>query len=160
MGRVFSVTPLRLLAPAKGPPVLIVHDAGWAPVPFWKQRLEAKPFRLCPGSPCRPVRSRHYADLAVDISTIFYCTKPHFLMCFLHKTKQQNMNFNFQQPSTFVFMVLHRNVLIKSYSSFAVLSAYKIPRYHVDCCKFCIHVKTLNVCHFGIGTTRLQIMAW
>jgi hypothetical protein len=33
----------RALPPGKGPPVPIVHEAGWAPEPIWTQRLEEKP---------------------------------------------------------------------------------------------------------------------
>jgi hypothetical protein len=32
----------RDLPPGKGPPVPIVHEAGWAPEPVWTQRLEEK----------------------------------------------------------------------------------------------------------------------
>jgi hypothetical protein len=34
----------RALAQGKGPPVPIVHEAGWASEPFWTQRLEKKSF--------------------------------------------------------------------------------------------------------------------
>jgi hypothetical protein len=34
--------PGRALAPGKGPPVPIVQEAGWAPEPVWKQRLQEK----------------------------------------------------------------------------------------------------------------------
>jgi hypothetical protein len=33
----------------KGPPVPIVQEAGWAPVPVWIQRIEEKLFSLCRG---------------------------------------------------------------------------------------------------------------
>jgi hypothetical protein len=36
--------PGRSLLPGKGPPVHIVQEAGWAPQPFWTQRLEEKSF--------------------------------------------------------------------------------------------------------------------
>jgi hypothetical protein len=32
--------PTALLPPGKGPPVPIVQEAGWAPEPVWKQRIE------------------------------------------------------------------------------------------------------------------------
>jgi hypothetical protein len=32
------------LPPGKGPPVPIVHEAGWAPGPVWTQRLKEKFF--------------------------------------------------------------------------------------------------------------------
>jgi hypothetical protein len=37
-------TPAALLPPGKGPPVLIVQEAGWAPEPVWTQRLDEKSF--------------------------------------------------------------------------------------------------------------------
>jgi hypothetical protein len=36
--------PAALLPPGKGPPVRIVHEAGWAPEPVWTQRLQEKSF--------------------------------------------------------------------------------------------------------------------
>jgi hypothetical protein len=36
--------PAVLLLPGKGPPVPIVKKAGWAPEPFWTQRIEEKSF--------------------------------------------------------------------------------------------------------------------
>jgi hypothetical protein len=36
--------PAAILPPGKGPPVPIVHEAGWAPEPVWTQRLEEKSF--------------------------------------------------------------------------------------------------------------------
>jgi hypothetical protein len=38
---------------------------------------------------------------------------------------QQNINFNFQIPSTLLFLVFHKNGFIKSSSSFEDLSAHK-----------------------------------
>jgi hypothetical protein len=40
----------RILAPRKGPPVLIGQEAGWAPAPIWTQRIEEKSSHLCRGS--------------------------------------------------------------------------------------------------------------
>jgi hypothetical protein len=58
--------PGRALPPGKGPPVPIVQEAGWAPEPFWTQRLEKKILCPCRGSnPDRPVVQpvvRHYTD--------------------------------------------------------------------------------------------------
>jgi hypothetical protein len=34
--------PVRALPPGKGPPVLIVQEAGWVPEPVWTQRIEKK----------------------------------------------------------------------------------------------------------------------
>jgi hypothetical protein len=58
--------PAALLALAKGPPVPIVPEAGWAPEPVWTQRLEEESFRLCRESNLdrlvvQPV-ARHYTD--------------------------------------------------------------------------------------------------
>jgi hypothetical protein len=58
--------PGRAFAPGKGPPVLNVHEAGWASEPVWTQRLQEKSFRLCRGSNLdRPVVqsvARHDTD--------------------------------------------------------------------------------------------------
>jgi hypothetical protein len=58
------------------------------------------------------------------------------------------MNFNIQTTVMFVFFVFDKNGLIKSYSSFEHLSENKISWSHVDWCKFCIHLRSLNVRHF------------
>jgi hypothetical protein len=64
--------PGRTLAPGKGPPVLIVQEAGWAPEPVWTQRLEKKSFRLCLGSNLdRPVVqpvAKHYTAWATQLT--------------------------------------------------------------------------------------------
>jgi hypothetical protein len=41
-------------------------------------------------------------------------------------SRKRNINFNFQPPSTFVFMVFHKDNLTKSCLSFDDLSAHKI----------------------------------
>jgi hypothetical protein len=60
------------------------------------------------------------------------------------------MNFNIQTAAMFVFCVFDKNSLIKSCSSFDDLSVYKISWSRVDWCKFCIHLRSLNVRHFGM----------
>jgi hypothetical protein len=59
------------------------------------------------------------------------------------------MNIYIQTTAMFVF-VFDKNGLIKSCSSFEDLSAYKISWSHVEWCKFCIHLRSLNVRHFGM----------
>jgi hypothetical protein len=56
-------------------------------------------------------------------------------------------NFMYQVPSKFVFLVSHKNDLIRSCSSFEDLSAYTILLSCVHWFKFCIR---LNVRHFGM----------
>jgi hypothetical protein len=63
---------------------------------------------------------------------------------------KQTMNFNIQTAVMIVFFVFDKNNIIKSCSFFEDLSVYKISRYHVDWCKFCIHLRSLNVRHFGM----------
>jgi hypothetical protein len=58
------------------------------------------------------------------------------------------MNFNIQTAAMFVFFVFDKNGLIKSCSSFEDLSVYKILWSYVEWCKFCIHLRSLNVRHF------------
>jgi hypothetical protein len=60
------------------------------------------------------------------------------------------MNFNIQTAAMFVYFVSDKNVLIKSCSSFEDLSVYKISWSLVDWYKFCIHLRSLNVRHFGM----------
>jgi hypothetical protein len=44
-------------------------------------------------------------------------------------------------------------------SSFEELTAYKISWFHVDWRKFCIHLRSLNVHHFGtVESTELKSM--
>jgi hypothetical protein len=67
----------------------------------------------------------------------------------------------------FVFFVFDKNGLIKSCSYFEDLSVYKMSWTQVDWCKFCIHLRSLNVRHFvmvevtGLKSTasRLPSMA-
>jgi hypothetical protein len=66
------------------------------------------------------------------------------------------MNFNFQPPSTFGFQ---KNFLHKSSSPFEDLSAYKTLMNKIECRKFCICLRSLNVYHFAT-TTELNIMAY
>jgi hypothetical protein len=60
------------------------------------------------------------------------------------------MNFNIQLAAMFAFFVFDINGLIKSCSSFEDLSVYKSSCSHVEWCKFCIHLRSLNVRHFGM----------
>jgi hypothetical protein len=64
------------------------------------------------------------------------------------------MSFNIQLAAMFVFFVFDKNSLIKSCSSFEDLSVYKISCSHVDWCKFCIHLRSLNVHHFGMVESK------
>jgi hypothetical protein len=68
-------------------------------------------------------------------------------MTCLPKTK---VNFKFQLPVMFVFLVLHISGLTESHSTSEDLPAYKIEWFHIEWCKFCIHLTSLNICHFGM----------
>jgi hypothetical protein len=88
----------------------------------------------------------------IGMSMISYYTKVHLSKCdgsWVVSTKQ-TMNFNIQMAAIFVFFVFDKNGLIKSYVSFEDLSVYKISWSHIDWCKFCIHLRSLNVRHFGM----------
>jgi hypothetical protein len=77
---------------------------------------------------------------------IFYYTKVHLSKCngsWVVSIKLI-MNFNIQLAAMFVFFICDKNGLIKSYSYFEDLSVYKISCSHVDWCKFCIHLRSLN----------------
>jgi hypothetical protein len=70
------------------------------------------------------------------------------------------MNFNIQTAAMFVFFAFDKNSLIKSCSSFEDLLAHKISWSHVDWCKFCIHLRSLIVRHFGmVEDTELESTA-
>jgi hypothetical protein len=60
------------------------------------------------------------------------------------------MNLNIQTSAMFVFFIFYKNGLIKSGSSFEDISVYKISWSLVNWCKFCIHLRSLNVRHFGM----------
>jgi hypothetical protein len=82
----------------------------------------------------------------VHMSMISYCTKVHLSKCngsWVVSTKQA-MNFKNQTAAMFVFFVFDKNGLIKSCSSFEDLSVQKISWSHVEWCKFCIHLRSLN----------------
>jgi hypothetical protein len=83
---------------------------------------------------------------------ISYYTKVHLSKCngsWIVSTKQ-SMNFNIQTAVMFVFFVFDKNGLIKSCSSLEDQSVYKISWSHFNWCKFCIHLRSLNVRHFGM----------
>jgi hypothetical protein len=64
-----------------------------------------------------------------------------------------------KRPPCSYFFVFGKNGLIKSCSSFENLSVYKIPWSHVDWCKFCNHLRNLNVRHFGmVEGTGLEVL--
>jgi len=70
----------------------------------------------------------------------------------------QNVNFKFKPPAMFPFFVFRKSGLIKSCSSSEDLSEYKISWSYVDWCKFYIHLKSLNVRHFGmVAATALKL---
>jgi hypothetical protein len=88
----------------------------------------------------------------IGMSKISYYTKVHLSKCngsWVVPTKQ-TMNFNIQTAAMFVFFVFDKNGLIKSCSSFEDLTVYKMLWSHIDWCKFCIHLSSLNVRHFVI----------
>jgi hypothetical protein len=74
---------------------------------------------------------------------------------YLHRT---GTSFNVCLPSTFTFLVLHKGALNRSVLSFEDLLAYTSSWFHVGCYKFFIHLRSLNVCHFGMAeATALSI---
>jgi hypothetical protein len=59
------------------------------------------------------------------------------------------------------FFVFRKSGLIKSCSSSEDLSRHTILWSFVDWCKFYIHLKSLNVCHFGmVAATSLKLWLW
>jgi hypothetical protein len=62
-----------------------------------------------------------------------------------------------QSPAMFVFFVSRKNGLIKSCSYSEDLPEYTLAWSHVDWCKLSIHLKSLNVRHFGmVAATALK----
>jgi hypothetical protein len=89
----------------------------------------------------------------IGMTMISYYTKVHLSKCngsWVVSTKQ-TMNFNIQTAAMFVSFAFDKKCLIKSCSSFEYLSVYRISWSHVDWCKFCIHLRSLNVRHFWNG---------
>jgi hypothetical protein len=81
-------------------------------------------------------------------------TKPKFICQYatVHELSPQNKLWilTFNWPPCSYFFVFDKNGLIKSCSSSEDLSVFKISCYHVDWCKFCIHLRSLKVRHFGM----------
>jgi hypothetical protein len=100
------------------------------------------------------VKENHHSNRSCRYVCAFYCTKVN--MSSISTTVNEfffvkgNVNFNFQPPAIFVFLVFRKSGLIKSCSSSEDLPAYKISWSHANWCKFCIHVRSLNVRHIGI----------
>jgi hypothetical protein len=98
------------------------------------------------------VKQNNDSNKTFGMSMISYFCKVHLSKCngsWVVSTKQ-TMNFDIQTAAMFVFFLFDQNGLIKSCSSFEDLSVYKISCSHVDWCKFCIHLSSLNVRHFGM----------
>jgi hypothetical protein len=60
------------------------------------------------------------------------------------------MNFNFKLPYTFISLVFLKNGLSKRYHPLKIYLSFKIALSHIDWFKFYIHLRCLNVCHFGM----------
>jgi hypothetical protein len=95
------------------------------------------------------------------MSTIFHYTKRRLSKCngsWVVAIKQ-HVNFKCQPPAMFVFFVFRKkNSLIKSCSAFDYLSEYNISWSYVEWRKFCIHLRSLNVRHFGmVAATALKL---
>jgi hypothetical protein len=69
-----------------------------------------------------------------------------------------NCDITFNRPPLSYFFL--KNSLSRGCSSFEDMSANKMSWSHVDWCKFCIHLRSLNIRHFGLfEATGLKIMA-
>jgi hypothetical protein len=133
--------------------------------------IPTKPQNFAPSSNLKTASNKIMIQTKLEgMSKIFYYTKVHLSKCngsWVVSTKQ-TMNFNIQLAAMFVFFVFDKNCLIKICSSFEDLSVYKISYSHVDWCKFCINLRSLNVRHFGMvegtglksTTLRSPSMAW
>jgi hypothetical protein len=73
---------------------------------------------------------------------------------------KQNVNFQIHPPAMFVYFsfVFRKSDIIQSFSSSEDLSAYKVSLSHVQSLKFCIHLRSSNVRHFGmVEATGLKL---
>jgi hypothetical protein len=60
----------------------------------------------------------------------------------------------------FVFLVFSENCAVKSCSLIDDQSAYDVSWFYFDWCKFRVHLRSFNVCHFGmVEATGLNITA-
>jgi hypothetical protein len=83
---------------------------------------------------------------------IFHCTKLHLSMYYglWIVSIKQNVNFKFQLPAAFIFLLFCKSGVIISCSASEDLSDYKISWSYLDWCKICTHLRSLNVHHFGM----------
>jgi hypothetical protein len=90
---------------------------------------------------------------------IFHCTKLRLSKCNSSwvVSIKQTVNFKFQPPVMFVFVVSHKSGLIKSCWPSEDLSEHKIWWSYVDWWMFCIHLGSMNVWHFGMVSAILNI---
>jgi hypothetical protein len=99
--------------------------------------------------------------ILVGMSTIFHCTILSLSRYNgLWVVAIKNDNLTYQPPAMFIFFVFRKNGLMKSCSSSEDLSEYEILWPYVEWWKSCIHLRCLNVRHFGmIAATELKIMS-
>jgi hypothetical protein len=68
------------------------------------------------------------------------------------------MNFKFQPPSTFIFLVLHKTFSLKAVYPLNIYDHAKLHDPKLAGSNFCIHLRSLNVLHFGMAkATRLKL---
>jgi hypothetical protein len=63
--------------------------------------------------------------------------------------EQNTINYKFKPPSTSVFLVSQKMVLLKVVLPLNIYRNTKVQS-RIDWCKFCIHLRSLNVRHFGM----------
>jgi hypothetical protein len=107
---------------------------------------------VIPPSPCSKFPSKKITIRTelVGVGLILHFTKLHSSECnglwvFITKV---NVNFKIQPPTMFVFLFSRKSGLFNSCSSPEDLSEHNISWSCVDWCKFCIHLRSLNVRHF------------
>jgi hypothetical protein len=95
------------------------------------------------------------------MSAIFHFTK--FRLCKYSDSWvvsiKLDMNFRIQPPAKFIFLVSRKSGLTKSCLSSEDLLTHKVSCFYVEWWTLCIHLRSLNVCHFGmVEATGLKIM--
>jgi hypothetical protein len=73
---------------------------------------------------------------------------------------------NLKNPTALRFHtsgISQNKILYKICSSFDGLAIYKMSMIRVDWCQFCIHLRSLNVSHFGmvvsVGLKRMEVIS-
>jgi hypothetical protein len=157
---VFSVS--RKSCPFKSCPAseeLPAYNIPWSHIDWCKFCIHLSTLKIPPTSYSKgPSKKIIIQTKLAGMSLIFHCAKPRLYKCNASwvVSIKQYVNFKYQQPAYFVFLVFRKNGLTKSHSSSEDLSEYKISWSYVNWRKFCIHLNCSNVRHSGMVAATAQ----